>query len=459
MPLPLRLAARAARAVAPRAAALLAACEDPAAPDAPVSRPPAEPPAVTWLRSAAVPLAGASPTLSDADLAPLRAMVGDAPLVGLGEGTHGTREHFQLKHRIVQYLVRELGFTAFAIEATMPEAFAVDRWVRGGPGDPAVLLSNLYFWTWNTEEVLALMQWMRAHNATVPSARQVRFFGFDMQFPGAAIDSVRAYVRRVDPPRAASADSAYACLAAARNNGPRPGAQRYVALPQDDRARCAAAVAAAHAAIAERRAAYAAASSAEEYARALQSARLVVQWEDMAGRAVPGGPLARDRYMAENTEWLLAQLPPGARMVLWAHNYHVSRVSGAQGGHLHARFGARYVNLGFSFGTGTFTAVEMANGQFLQLRTLSTADVPAGSFEAYAQGTGLAYFLFDARRIAGAPEAQALAGPIAMRSIGSGFDPSRGAAYFATTVLPHDFDLLIHVAAGTASRLLPFRYE
>ena len=415
--------------------------------------------AVAWLRRVAVPLAGAAPGRGLDDLAPVGAMIGDARLVGLGEGTHGTREHFQLKHRLVEYLVRERGFTAFAIEATWPEANAVDRWVRGAEGDPAVLLSNLYFWTWNTEEVLELLRWLRAHNATVPAARQVRFFGFDMQAPGAAIDTVRAFVGRVDAPRAALVDSGYRCLAAVRNRGPRPGTQPYAAVPVADRAVCARDVAAVHALLVERAGAYAAASSAEEYARARQSARLVVQWEDMAGRDPAGGGLARDRYMAENTDWLLAQLPAGARMVLWAHNYHVSALSGAQGGHLRARHGAGYVNVGFTFGTGSFSAVEASGGRFLGLRTLATTLVPATSFEAFAQATALPFFVFDARRIGEDAAARPLAGPLPMRSIGSVFDASRPEAYFTRTVLPGDFDLVAHVQTGSATRLLPFRFE
>ncbi|MDF1502942.1 erythromycin esterase family protein [Roseisolibacter sp. H3M3-2] len=422
--------------------------------------PPVDPAAVAWLKSAAAPLAGSAPSLARGDLAALDAAVGGARLVGLGEGTHGTREHFQLKHRFVEHLVRARGFTAFAIEATMPEAEAVDRWVRGGPGDPAVLLSNLYFWTWNTEEVLALVRWMREYNATVPADRQVRFFGFDMQSPGAAIDSVAAYVRRVDPARAAAVDSGYACLESSRNRNERPGPVRYALVSAGERAQCSAAVARVHASLLARRDAYAAATSPEAFALALQYARLVVQWEDMAGRAdVVSSSQARDRYMAENTAWHLGRLPAGARMALWAHNYHVSAVPGAQGAHLRARFGADYVIVGFSFGTGRLSAVRFTNGTAMGLSTMETAYVAPGSWEAHAQATALPYFLVDMRRAASAPDAQALAGAVPMRSIGSGFDPGRPELYFTRASPAVDYDVLVHVAQATASRLLPFRYR
>src|SRR5262249_32481125 len=50
------------------------------------------------------------------DLQPLKAVIGDARIVALGEGTHGTAEFFRMKHRLVEFLASEMGFTIFAIE-------------------------------------------------------------------------------------------------------------------------------------------------------------------------------------------------------------------------------------------------------------------------------------------------------------------------------------------------------
>ena len=84
-----------------------------------------------------------------ADLQFLRDMIGDAKVVALGEATHGTREFFLMKHRILKFLVQEMGFNLFAIEASWPEANRLNEYVHTGVGDPAILLSGLYFWTWN----------------------------------------------------------------------------------------------------------------------------------------------------------------------------------------------------------------------------------------------------------------------------------------------------------------------
>ncbi len=102
-------------------------------------------PEIAWLRENAVEFRTAEPGGDYADLMPLEQIIGNARVVALGEATHGTREFFQMKHRILEFLVREMGFTTFGIEATWAEANRVNDYVHTGVGDPAVLLSNLYF--------------------------------------------------------------------------------------------------------------------------------------------------------------------------------------------------------------------------------------------------------------------------------------------------------------------------
>jgi erythromycin esterase-like protein len=74
------------------------------------------PQVANWIRHNASQLTTIDPTAPLDDLAPLRRMVGDAQVVGLGESTHGAREAFTLKHRMLRLLVEELGFRSVAWE-------------------------------------------------------------------------------------------------------------------------------------------------------------------------------------------------------------------------------------------------------------------------------------------------------------------------------------------------------
>jgi erythromycin esterase-like protein len=154
-------------------------------------------PFTDWARANAIPLATAEPGHGLADMEPLRKAIGDARIVALGEATHGTREFFQLKHRMVEFLATRMGFTVFSIEANMPESYRLNDYVLHGKGDPRELIKGMYFWTWDTEEVLAMVEWMREFNRS--GKGRIEFTGFDMQFPDTAAGIVRTLVRKAEP--------------------------------------------------------------------------------------------------------------------------------------------------------------------------------------------------------------------------------------------------------------------
>lgn len=131
------------------------------------------------LRRRSVELALLHPGGSHDDLARWGAGLGGVRVVGLGEATHGSREFFTLKHRLVEYLVTEREFTVFALEADQDLCCALDAYVTSGAGDAVQGLRDLGYWTWNTQEVLALITWLRSYNARTPATRMVRIVGVD----------------------------------------------------------------------------------------------------------------------------------------------------------------------------------------------------------------------------------------------------------------------------------------
>ncbi len=165
--------------------------------------------AVHWLRQNAIPIQTVQAGHGFADLEPLKKVVGDARIVELGEATHGTREFFQLKHRMVEFLASQKRFIIFSIEANMPEAYRLNDFVLNGTGDPKELLKGMYFWTWNTEEVLDMILWMREFNKS--GMGKIEFTGFDMQTPTVSMDIVRKFALSKDQPYfAAALDPLYA---------------------------------------------------------------------------------------------------------------------------------------------------------------------------------------------------------------------------------------------------------
>jgi hypothetical protein len=156
-----------------------------------------EQPIVEWVRSHAVALKTPEAGHGFDDMQPLKKIVGQSRIVALGEATHGTREFFQLKHRMVEFLASQMGFTIFSIEANMPEAYRLNDYVLVGKGDPKTLIKGMYFWTWDTEEVLAMIEWMREFNQS--GKGRIEFTGFDMQTPAVALQIVKDFCAKYDP--------------------------------------------------------------------------------------------------------------------------------------------------------------------------------------------------------------------------------------------------------------------
>ena len=85
---------------------------------------------IRTLRGAIRPLEG-----SAGDYDPLLELIAEARFVLLGEASHGTHEFYRERARITQRLIEEKGFGAVAIEGDWPDAYRVNRYVRGRGGD------------------------------------------------------------------------------------------------------------------------------------------------------------------------------------------------------------------------------------------------------------------------------------------------------------------------------------
>lgn len=424
--------------------------------DTPVAEVTVAPEITAWLRREAIPFE--TPLVRDdrRDLEGLGALIGDARVVSLGEATHGTREFFQMKHRILDYLVKEKGFTHFAMEASWPEMNRIDDWVLGGKGDPEVLLSGQYFWTWRTSAVLTMMRWTREYNASRGSAPPVHFLGFDMQHPGMAIYNVQQFLEPIDPEGATWAGERYRCVDANSTSGAWP--KWYTDRSETYQNECRGNIDKVYEFLANRTALFEAATSASAFARALQSARLIQQFDDMAARRMD---FARDRAMAENIEWLLDHAGPEAKIVLWAHNMHVNDRRGATGSFLRDTFGSQMIIVGFTFYEGEFIAETPSYYSTTSappgLDTQWVGPAPAQSYEWFFHEAGPRFILDLRNRDLRSPATSWLAGPRARRRIGTGFKPMEAYRYFVSnSQLPLEFDAMIFFDQGHHSNILPF---
>jgi len=320
-------------------------------------------PVIKSLDSIIHPLNSPPLELSDEDLEVL-AYMSDCKIVGLGEATHGTKEFFQLKHRIFKYLVENHGFKIFAFECDMGESYYVDNFVTIGEGDIDDIMKNImHFWTWRTEEVKELLLWMREYNEYKSDEDKIHFIGVDCQSITYQADIIINYFDKTDV--LLSED----CLQFL-NEIDQIGwnlTEYYSEMTLDEKEEIDQNVDILLTKIEDLRDELISASSEFEYQFIKQIALNIKQVNDVSYGYTHGAQKNyRDLYMAQNTLWTSALFGENTKVALWAHNGHVNncRLTGAMGFHLKKELKEKYQILGFAFSFGSFTAVKIKFGGF-----------------------------------------------------------------------------------------------
>jgi erythromycin esterase len=419
---------------------------------------------IAWLKKDAIPLKTVEAGKGFEDLQPLKRVFKSVRFVGLGEETHGSREFFQFKHRMVEFLVKEMGFRVFAIEASYSGCQRINDYVMGRTDDGAAALDSQGFWTWNTEEVRAMLDWMRQYNAGVRPEQKVKFSGFDIQHNDICKSELLKYLKRIAPERVAETETLFKVNEADLG---------YAALKQDDQAKEALAK------LKGLKDQYnallvflelngpllAAKSSQSECEQIREYARVLVQFINAYGN---GGGNLRDLYMADNFRRIVEREAAGTRFVVWAHNAHIatsdmtldSGTPDAEGfGHyLRGFYGKEYYALGFSFNRGDFQSREgEPKDPAKRMLRCFTANVALDdSIDWCLAQTGLKSFIVDFRSGHRTPElTEWLATPHLMRSVGSMYAPSWEQGSFAPTTIGKEFDGLFFIEATTRARPNP----
>ena len=401
------------------------------------------------------PLAGA-----DADHDALVERVGDAQFVLLGEATHGTHEFYATRASITRRLVEEKGFTAVAIEGDWPDAYRVNRFVRGlsidSPENALDGFTRFPSWMWRNEEVLDLVGFLRQWNQGQHDPQQhVGFYGLDLYSMHASIERVIDYLAKHDPPAAARARERYGCFSPFGENG-----QHYGMLATHDPTHSCEEAVVAQLSDMNRRADM---GGSEELFSAVQNARLVRDAEAYYRSMFHDDNLSwnlRDRHMAETLVAIAGGLSGRERrkVVVWAHNSHVGDARATQMGWqgqltlgqlIRDMAPGNCVLVGFSTHHGTVVAAD--NWDSPALRKQIVPGLP-GSFEDVFHQTGLPSFWLDMRD---EQVASILYQPRLQRAIGVVYLPKteRTSHYFHAK-LPLEFDWVIHLDDTQALRPL-----
>jgi erythromycin esterase-like protein len=404
------------------------------------------PPGLDALRRAVIPLSG-----PDGPWDELLHRIGDARFVLLGEATHGTHEFYRARAEITRRLIVERGFAAVAVEADWPDAFRVDRYVRGDAamadaGNALAGFERFPTWMWRNADVLTFAEWLKRHNEALAPGARVGFHGLDLYSLHRSMAAVLRYLDRTDPDAARRARERYGCFdhygdpqdygLAARFQMTPPCEEAVVAqlgellrASEEDAGRLELFDAQQNAQVVR---------NAERYYRTMFAGR-VSSWN------------VRDRHMMETLERIVAHVErDGARakIAVWAHNSHLGDArytAMADEGELNLgqlvrqRYGEESFLVGFTTSSGSVTAAS--NWDEPPQRKQVRQPLP-GSYERLFHELGERNFLLPFAR---EEPLEALEGPLLERAIGVIYRPEteRQSHYF-TARIARQFDAVIH---------------
>lgn len=105
----------------------------------------------------------------------------NAKIIALGEATHGNVEFQQLKAAVFRQMVENYGVQAFALEGDFGGCEQVNRYIHGGEGTAQEAAQAMGFAIYRTDEMAKLISYMRQYNDNAANGKDLRFYGFDMQ--------------------------------------------------------------------------------------------------------------------------------------------------------------------------------------------------------------------------------------------------------------------------------------
>jgi erythromycin esterase len=406
---------------------------------------------IDWISLNAHPLKSVTAGSGFEDLQWLKPVLQNVKYVGLGEATHGTREFFQMKHRMLEFLVKEMGFTVFAIEASYAGCRRINDYVLYGKGDAHTALASQGFWTWDTEEVIDMIEWMRTYNTTVPEKKKVQFYGFDIQVNGTSggVARVRNYLNKVDTVITRANELLFWQIFKVERNPKGDTAtmvrQKFLEILNT---------------MVLLREHYILASSQQEYEDALEYATVIARYLDAFVMANDDKRVRerewRDYYMAANF-YDLVQKNPEAKIIVWAHNGHISKngdgfVNGGLkpfGSYLKDAYGEKYFPIGFAFSSGSFQAIDMGKG----LKEFTVRPAKQKSMDWYLASTKNDKFIVDiSQKPLPANVQDVLSKPLQTRSFGAIASQSWVNDAYGGIVLSKEFNAIIFIDHTTRAR-------
>lgn len=367
----------------------------------------------SWLQRNCLRIASLTAVDDFSDLESLKTLLADTRVIAFGDPTHGTHEFYRLRARLLKFLVSELDCRALAIECSISAAEPINQFIAGRRGELPTLITELKSAMWDVEEFVEILVWLEQYNRSVPDRDKVSFIGFDIWNTAPARQNVLQFLKTVAPSETDWVGEFFDVIATGESQGI---AAAHNTMPDsllEQSARLLGLVA-------EHRTEWGARTSRAQLEQVSRDAEAIWKWvaankselvKDAIPARVPRVPgfngYFRSTCMAAHLFQSCESLEAQAKIVIWAHSYHVGAgifderhgfVSN-MGTLLQERWGDQYYAFLFECNQGRYLARTMRPDKTLgQFMIGGIPPAPENSLPWYLAQVGNAPYLVNLRR-------------------------------------------------------------
>lgn len=385
-------------------------------------------------------------------------------IIACGQSTHGSKENFEIQAELFKRLVKTQDCRTFVMEGNYASILWVNSYVHDGFQKKDEVMRSLGFWTWDTEEVWQLIEWVKDYNLSVTNDQTILFLGNDMQEVNVCAKGALGFFLQFG---GQYSDSAFSILYPLTTDSSRIFTQKNEQgdpLFQEEMAKLeewAGKIELPHGE-----------SKYERYRLGKYSLTILKQSLQLANAKPENGSTYRDSAMAENVRSIDRLGLRNGSIYIWAHNYHIAnavKYGKRMGTYLSEWYEGEYLTLAVDFsGDGSFNArqpIADSVGPMIEYKDVSrpvpcsmAMDTNCLGYKCDQKENGLTFFNSGASAEDGAFRATTIYQQARMHTIGAIFDSATVIAepviYVGVVDLSRDYDGIIFYWKSTPTQLL-----
>lgn len=225
----------------------------------------------------------------------------NAKIIALGEATHGNIEFQELKLDIFKQMVEKYNVKAFVLEGDYGGSEQVNRYIHGGEGSSEEAAAAIGFAIYRTDEIAELISYMRQYNGSAPEGEDLRFYGSDIQRTFYSFQFLKESSKELG----VDTTILQKLIDGEDWNSEYDYPARTQIITQIKHELM----------------------SKENSAKAIHSADVLLQYCELQALSGSEGSTLRDKFMAENVQWILQQEQQLGyeRIFVSGHNGHVAK--------------------------------------------------------------------------------------------------------------------------------------